>query len=718
MKKILTFILTAVILTSFASCSSKEMSTDNPNENMITLTDGENTVYKYSQISLPDELKHVTDIIYNEETKQIFLFGTVESGMICCFITDDRFGAYKPLKLGLKPELTENIYFDVTKENIFAVVEREDSAHLLMFTIDGELTKEMELDSTGYITSITHSNDGKLILGGEKCIFVETDGTVIEESDHSGNIFRLSDARLVVEKSGKGVTELRELSLDNMELGSYNVKLSESADGIFITGTEGFLAYIAQKTAVYGLRADNTAVKIIDFTVSGITDPSNITPISNNDFLAVVNGKLVRLTQGNMSEIGEISEITIAVAGKNDVIQGLAADFNSQSTKYNIKIKDYSSSYAYSAEGLEQAANDLETDIISGNIPDMVWLEPNETERLASKGAFADLYEFIDNDPIYQRDFFLPNYLKSCEIGGQLLNISPTFAIRTLGAKSRFVNRSNWNFDEFFEIYSGLPDNMELFEQGNNKEAVLYFITNDYADFIDTQNLTCNFDSEEFVRFLEFADTFPLSEEYDFEKMSCRNDTALLSDMYIMSFRDINVKKIGTFGEDMTFVGFPSNSENGSSFMLSNQFAIMADSPNKDGAWEFIRKLFNDDNISSAMDGIPITKSGLKLSAECALEKPFTIDEETGKKEYWNETITDWATMTEIIVEPMSSADKDKYISFIESITSASSGRSTQIVGNIVREESEAYFHGERSAKETAKIIQNRVETYLSEQYT
>lgn len=150
--------------------------------------------------------------------------------------------------------------------------------------------------------------------------------------------------------------------------------------------------------------------------------------------------------------------------------------------------------------------------------------------------------------------------------------------------------------------------------------------------------------------------------------------------------------------------------------LLTNQFAIMEKSPNKQGAWEFIRTFFDDDGYGQT-DGIPVTESGLEKVMAEALEPPYYIDEAMGGiKTYMSETAHDWTSNKDINITPMTEADRKRYEEFVRSVDIASSGSFDSQINKIISEETSAYFAGNCSAQQCAEMIQNRVSIMLSEQ--
>lgn len=720
--------LTAVSCSSGNVGKTKEKSESGVKK--ISVTDSGN-IYKKSALPMPSGFDRVTDFLFDETSGNIFIIGRDSGGALKCVVTDSNFGLYRPIELeietGSQESLFDTVLFDTYGGKIFAVTcsrsESDCSCRLDIFGMDGKIISGGEIDTEGTeINSLVCGENGIFVGTGEVCMAVDDEGNVLRTSKEGiYSVLEFSDGRIIGEVTGKGNLVLRELDPETLEYAGFEAELSENTGGAFRRGTGEYLGFFADDGAVFGLKSDTVLERKVDLVTSGLSGLKEICPIADGDFIAMDGSELVRLSVRDSAEYGEIKEITLAITLKSNTLPSMISEFNANSTRYRVKLIDYSEGMEYSLQSEEMAADELEMDIISGKAPDMVFLEPNETNLLAGKGAFADLYEFMDKDSFFARDAFLKNYLEACEINGHLYSLEPTFMIQTIGAKKKFVSEPEWTLDDFKKAYNAMPEDMELFENGNNNAAVLNYLTNGGSAFVNNENFTCNFDSDEFIELLEFADQFPGVDEYDFEKRSCRNDTALLSVMYFSSFRDINAQVQGIFGdEEMTFAGFPTNSGKGSKILLGRRFSVMENSPNKEGAWEFIRSFLNDSCYVSddggTHDGIPVTESALKLVAERAMEKPYYIDE-SGNKVYMNETITDWNTMTEISIRPMNEEQKERYLDFVTSITAVSSGNNIDSsISDVINDETNRFFAGECTSSQAADMIQNRISIILSEQ--
>lgn len=708
----------AIAFSLSVSCSSKSDSKPrNIGENSVVSVSVEENgsgIYGKSDLPAPTGLETMTDMIFDDSTGDLYLIG-MNGGKLRILATDSDFGAYVPIETEI--ELKELLYIDIRGNRICAVTENYSEStqyrQIYIFDTTGREIFSGEIDIHGeHIISLVWDNDRAMVCTDSGVFSMDESGQMLASVE--GEIERItafSDGQLMALRSVKGGTEFCWIDRETLEIGDVEMTIPETAMGSVIRGDDRFIGYISGNNAVYGIRGDGVLERVIDLPGSGLDRLSMMCPIAGEDFAVWYGGSLVRLSARNIEDIKGIQEITLAVAGKYEKIQPLITDFNTESTKYRIKVRDYSAGLEYSLEGLAAAADALEMDVISGKGPDIVWLDANETALLAGSGAFADLYDFMDEDSRYTRGAFLPNYLAACEMNGHFYSIEPYFMIKTIGAKSKYVDTQNWNFADFMKIFEEMPDGMELFPSGNNQPAVLSFLTDSGNNFIDMNKYTCNFDSAEYVDILRFAKDFPGVDDYEFDQHSCREDTALLSVLYIQSLRDLNCQVKAQFEGDATFVGFPGSGGQGSRILRDRQFAIMADSPNKQGAWTFIRNILDKSNY---LEGFPVTKKGLTLAAEDAVE-PYSVVDENGERVYMTENYYDWDTNQRVDIKPMTEEECQRYIGYIQEISVSTAGNSDSDVYTIIKESSDAYFAGECSPEDAASTIQERVSILLSE---
>ncbi|MDE5892578.1 MAG: extracellular solute-binding protein, partial [Acetatifactor sp.] len=230
----------------------------------------------------------------------------------------------------------------------------------------------------------------------------------------------------------------------------------------------------------------------------------------------------------------------------------------------------------------------------------------------------------------------------------------------------------------------------------------------------------CNFDSQSFMDMLEYAKTLPkeysedywIDYDYAFYESQYRENHSLLCDLYINNIRDCKRWIKGYIGEEVSFVGFPTADSNGSTLSPgSYTFMISARSKHQDGAWQFLRQFLADEyQTSNELYDMPVLKSAFLNKAKEATERPYWIDEE-GNKNYYDDTW--YINGEEIILEPFTQEEVDAICEFIYTVNRTA--YYNEDIMNIITEEAEAFFAGQKSVQEVVGIIQSRAQVFVNE---
>ena len=165
--------------------------------------------------------------------------------------------------------------------------------------------------------------------------------------------------------------------------------------------------------------------------------------------------------------------------------------------------------------------------------------------------------------------------------------------------------------------------------------------------------------------------------------------------MPISSFEGIDYYVNGIFGEEISYIGFPMEDGSGSYIRATEAYAISAHSDHIEGAWEFLRYYLTDDYQSGLHQGLPVQKKVFLENSSSALSESqnYSSDKESAA------------------TEPMTEEQFEKLVTFLLSVNRRY--YENEEIMNIVSEETEAFFAGDKTSEETAKVIQNRVQLYL-----
>ncbi|MDE7290154.1 MAG: extracellular solute-binding protein [Oscillospiraceae bacterium] len=363
----------------------------------------------------------------------------------------------------------------------------------------------------------------------------------------------------------------------------------------------------------------------------------------------------------------------------------LVAEFNSKNSDYQIQ------------EQLYESCDNLFVDIYAGKSIDLLylgdWIDPSP---LYSKELLCDLYGFIDNDTEVSRSDYVESVLTALEINGKLYQMPYDFDVGSAVIKAKFWDGSeDMSFEHIIELAEKngcrFPFDFSLDSYG-----FIPYITSQYIDYSKGE---CSFNDGRFEEFLEFIQQYvtvlaDMNGEELFKMFI--NDEILLMDGGFASFFQLDYLEHEA-GEDLKYVGYPSETPNYHIAVPSTSFAIFSQSKKQEGAFEFIKYCASyraNINESGGSKGglIPINKSALEKHAEAHMERSsYDFDEEQMKQN---------------IEETMRQINS----------VNGSGSRSGDVAAAIISEELQLYFKGDKSAAEVCEIIQNRLSTYFNEQ--
>lgn len=476
--------------------------------------------------------------------------------------------------------------------------------------------------------------------------------------------------------------------------------------------------YVYDNESLYSWNIGEEPQKLLDWVKAGVSviETSDVFYAGNDIFACAGKSfpheypKFSKLTKQLVST-GDRKEIILAGTeySISSYIKNQVVKFNATNDKYFVTIKEYK----------EDNVNQLNLDLTSGKIPDILITNSyTPTETYIAKGIFADLYEFIDNDSELSREDFVPNLLSSFETDGKLYRFTDSFTVYTvIGKTSIFGDKMGITVDRLNEIAASRPADAEMFAGFTKTDILTYAMEMSGSEFIDFKNGSCSFNSENFIKMLEFANGYIGDIDFDtyfndafwgrFETMFS-DESALLMVCYLTDYADVYRFEHTNFDDPVTAVGFPCNDRTGTSFVVDSGFSIAEKSPNKEGAWEFVRTML----LSEYQDCIaqfPVRKDSLDKYAAAAMKHdPDRV----------NQAIVMMGGMALTsgvgaeIGEPKQE-DIDRMNDIIASANGIMSYNGSVL--EIITEEAASYFSGSKSAEDAASLIQTRVQLYLDE---
>ena len=631
--------------------------------------------------------------------------------------------------------LMESYYEDNSDPNNYIW---EEHRSLVKQKLDGTEEWSISLDKEDseesvYVNSLLCDSDGSVyvFMGDGEVQIYNPDSTLKKtynlETMDFGNVMISADGKIMLVVWGEEDGQyIKVLDKETGKL-SGNYKVPGNSYNYSYYGGTGYDLFLTDSTALYGYNlGDENMTEIMNFVDSDIDSTSlyDVQTISDTTqfyagYYSYVEDKQchAKFTKIPPEEVAEKKILTLGCCYIDSDVRRQVVQFNKTNEQYRIQIKDYS---IYSTEtDYMQAYTKLNSDIVSGNIPDILVLNSAlPIDSYMAKGLFEDLYPYIDADEEMDKSDFMTNIFDAFSNDGKLYQLIPTFSVITVAGKTADVGTEpGWTLDDLNAVMGSKPGGTKVFFDTVRETVLNYCIQMSSEQFINWETGECSFDSEGFVKLLEFISQFP--EEYDASQYSdefwmesestYREGKTLLAISYIGQFSDFQMMEKGTFGEDVTLIGFPAANKNGSALDASLSFAMSSKSQNKEGVWEFLRYFLSYEYQKDAY-GFPTNLKRYEELKQEAMQKPYYYDENQNKVEY---DMTYYIDDTEIIIPPMTKEEVQEFEDFLFSLNQPTVYNEDLL--NIIKEEAAAYFAGQKRAEEVSKIIQSRVQIYVNE---
>lgn len=711
-KKTAAFFSAVLILISNVSCGKKtaESSVNAAPQAIYSL--------RSADISKSDDFNEILCLEGFEE--KVFVFGKLSDNSYGGYIADrelnDRDGfSFQPVE---GETVVTAALIDKGKKAILTY--RDGTTCIHVFDPDGNEetfieSEEILYDGMNYAKIVADENGYYINVNNEYISFVDRSGSYKGNVELKGKeicgLIKNADnipAALLSDVNGKANIAL----LENTSVSSENLCGNTASEMIAACAGIGEFSIAAVfYDAMYGLKGDEW-IKLCDFTENDFAayEVSGIVMTSENSFIVSVNGNdgavLKRMSQRDASEKNNAQTVKIATVVHDDELSYYVRKYNSANDKYKIEIVNYAQGQNY-----EENVNALKMDIISGNAPDIIPFNASmPIDAFGSKESiFVDLYSMIDKDPDLSREDFVDGFLEGMASNGKLLMITPSFSVKTIECKDKFLNGlTNWNYDQMMECYSKVSDKIELSVEskyGSSTSAFCDIIN--YNSFIDYDNGICDFNNETFIKLMKFFKDHDIGSadnsgwDSDMIRDHFKNDVIMLKVTEVPNFIEMYAIEREYFNEPATIIGYPTESGSVSYVEIENGYSILSNSDVKEGAWDFLKYSFFDESYYKGTEGSYIFPAVDKYIDE-QIENVNMLILESQKEE--KDAV------------PISDNEINEYKVWVRESAKNVVKRDQNVFG-ILSDELNAFFNDERSAEDTADMIQNRVSIYLSEQY-
>lgn len=516
--------------------------------------------------------------------------------------------------------------------------------------------------------------------------------------------------------------------------------------GTVYAGNDTYLFYYDNGDSLYGFDAKKEeGVKLLTWSSVDInrSDLSFFAFLADGRVAAMttswgdegMEAEVVLLTEHDASVLENQTILTFATMYLDYSTRERIIDFNKSQTDVRIEIRDYSE--FNTSDDYNAGLTKLNTEIIAGQVPDILDTSGLNIRQYGGKGLLEDLWPYIEADEeIGGRAGVMENVLQAAEQDGALYQIFNSFTIRTLtGAADVVGDRTSWTLADLDAALAKMPEGCAIFSDGDTKEGMLSNVISLQLDnFVDWDTGECRFDSQDFISLLEFCDRFPLTydwskvdyDDYDDEYTRVMEGRQLLVSEYIYDFQTTQVREY-IFGGDISYVGYPREDGGvGSSFNIDGGMAMSTTCKDKEAAWSFMRSVLlpesepDDEYFYFNGWGFPVNRQDFEAMARREMTPEYMLDEngdpildENGDPMEYSQGGYGWGYGQMVEVYAASQEHYDKILALCDSINTIYSY--DESIYSIVLDVAKRYFNDDITVQAAADQIQSRVKLYVNE---
>lgn len=441
----------------------------------------------------------------------------------------------------------------------------------------------------------------------------------------------------------------------------------------------------------------------------------------------------------------ERKTITVSVPQSNRALEMAAGKYQKEHPEYRVDVQTYPGQ-DNSGSNYETYVKNLNTQILSGNGPDIISVAGLPYENYVSKNILVNLSDIIAKDKNFDINNYYTNIIDALKHDNKLFVLPTEFSFNILMANQEILDQESiqidgtkWTWGDFKSIAEKITQN----SGGNGSRVALpevgamellnLFTGGSYSNYMDSEKNKADFTSNKFTELLNTVKAFTGS---SLTGTSIKTDMVSVLDaagrgalvFYPYTITDYNMYALmkSAFKDKLSLYELPSaGASNGKMFTSNSLYAINNNSKYKAESWELLKTLVSEEvQAQSTQGGMTQSKGNGNAGGLAKIGGGFSINKSAQQKKARLAIDTSAGGRTKMMLKgpngnislspaAMSQSDIDYIDGFISKLNTFANV--DENINNIIADETKAFFSGEKPVEDTTRLIQDRVNTYLGE---
>ncbi|MBW7455979.1 extracellular solute-binding protein, partial [Paenibacillus sepulcri] len=396
-------------------------------------------------------------------------------------------------------------------------------------------------------------------------------------------------------------------------------------------------------------------------------------------------------------------------------LQGAVKKYEALHPNVDIDLKYVKTDNEHFTADLEKFVETSNTSMLAGKGPDLIMMDDLPIDKYVDHKLLADLNLMMQQDSGFPEEDYFTNILDKLKLDGGLYGMPLSFQLHALVSDSEAISQSgikvddkNWTWSQFAESAKQIKekgsDKNKIGFGGTPNYMLLQMVNDNYSRFVDRTKRQANFDSESFTGLMQQVKTLFDDGVIGPGVLGANGSFSYFNQSQFNSPSDYLVS-LKEFGEGARLYVTPHTQDagNGGYFTPYRSIGMNASSSVKPEAWEFIKFLISEEgqtrtNLQSA--GFSFNKNVFKKQIQ-QLKDAGTVQPDKEGPLQGKPFAVDAAAL-------------DQLDAIVNGEFHSAAPKSSQIEDTIIQE-SEAFFTGQKTAQDVAKLIQNKVTLFLNE---